>query len=92
MILIDIEVKDEGVTEISGLNHQLRNRKDMSYKFEELVDADDDSEFEDPQINKADHRPKYRSVSNEKRMKLIKMVIDNGKRIKSVRAFSFFES
>lgn len=58
-------------------------KKDLS-KFEAFFDSDSDSEL----MDKAKYRSRYHSVSNEKRLKLIKLVMEQGKKIKPVSEFS----
>ena len=56
-------------------------RKKAVLKFGDSFEIESDSEFEGPASK---HRSRYHSVSNEKRLKLIKLVIEQGKKIKPV--------
>ena len=59
-------------------------RQNRKSKFNVAFDADVETESDEDKPKNSKYRSRYHSVSNEKRLKLISLVIEQGKKIKLV--------
>lgn len=90
IVLPNFSVEKSGeVTELTtGAETQSQSkfnlRQNRKSKFNVAFDADVETESDEDKPKNSKYRSRYHSVSNEKRLKLISLVIEQGKKIKLV--------